>query len=891
MAETPNARRILLDKVQAYAKSQLQAAASESLSVEALMQALKDLRPDEIARVVQQLTEANALQERRSWLKAVLELTEPQPRTRLAFTPSWSFAGDLCEVARTIEQLVSLTVPPGAGRGSKDDLPMVYVCNPPRHGKSLLLDRLFPDDHNVCVLAMTYNAASHIPETEYTCEKAALKGLCLRLLQSLLFPEHHKMFNLPNSPFAATGDPVALFQEMLGLLTDSGDAPTKVLICIDEVSKLLDDERCTWASDKLKMKSFWQGLYSVTRATPNWVRVVMTGFTDTPNNAIASSDVASFHASLSMMTTPEREQLAAELVWAYAAKNVVFPGLLWSLVKSTPGLLGLWAQHVRLHLETPPNDAAALAGPAVANPLPPPAAGCVINADVEGADRRLLDLVTPSVPWVSVLSHRAKPNWSIISRFMIEEAGGLVSPVTSRDARNAELATTLDAKLVLSPFAVAITIMALRGPGEAERAATDPLFRHLNSALHACEQNAAGCHSEQSRQSVQKNENSERLGSWRQSVQKQIKTLVSQGASSTLLRRDVRLASEAALLPGPDATVPVPVHAAGQSYENFVLHALALRLDCLRLSCQHQLGVLASAFLPPTVGVAKRPALVEGSGLLARHAAERSISIAVPRKSDGVAAGTVMARLCTQTAALLLPSTVTVLLIPYATDTSIHKRAHFDDTLTALDLARLALDYRSVVVVVFPSEATPCPTRFPKLKLDNPHLADPTNPLGPLVRQAFLAELCNAASLSPDMRSLSVSRFVDWTLTKTGITLGQGDQRDLQASVTDVLAVCSLVRQAVTLRQAVLFKPTNPTNPLCDFAVIIPCATESRSVLFLWLEMRDRRDSNFGEKLANIAKDELLIAPLATLLEKHYGISVVGTVYLPVTRALFNIGA
>jgi hypothetical protein len=51
-----------------------------------------------------------------------------------------------------------------------------------------------------------------------------------------------------------------------------------------------------------------------------------------------------------MITGPEQELLAAELMWAYAVENTEpFPGLLWALTKSTPGLLGLWAQLIKLH--------------------------------------------------------------------------------------------------------------------------------------------------------------------------------------------------------------------------------------------------------------------------------------------------------------------------------------------------------------------------------------------------------------------------------------------------------------------------------------------------------------------------------------------------------------
>lgn len=139
-----------------------------------------------------------------------------------------------------------------------------------------------------------------------------------------------------------------VFRRMLGL--DSDNAP-RLLINIDEISKLLDDDCGSfWARDMAQLKDFWRGLSSLTRATTNWTRIVMTGFTDSPSESVSASDVACRPFALSMIAGPEQEVLAAELVWAYAVENKrPFPGLLWALTKSTPGLLGLWAQLIELH--------------------------------------------------------------------------------------------------------------------------------------------------------------------------------------------------------------------------------------------------------------------------------------------------------------------------------------------------------------------------------------------------------------------------------------------------------------------------------------------------------------------------------------------------------------
>lgn len=288
---------------------------------------------------------------RLTWLRSVEALRAHVPRTPMATTPKWSFAGDILQVADQIQVLVSRTVP--AGRGAKDDLPLVYVSNPPRHGKSLLLDQLFRDEAatGVCVLGITYNSATQIGREDLGPTAAgALRGLLMRALNDLALgrPTWDEMWDF--SPLARAENPVLVFREMLDL---EGAAAPRLLFNIDEISKLVDDERCQWARIPAERKSFWQGLFSLTRASQNWTRVVMTGFTDSPSDAVSASDVSCRLFGLSMITLPEQELLAAELIWAHAVENSEpFPGLLWTLVKSTPGLLGLWAQQVGLHRHT-----------------------------------------------------------------------------------------------------------------------------------------------------------------------------------------------------------------------------------------------------------------------------------------------------------------------------------------------------------------------------------------------------------------------------------------------------------------------------------------------------------------------------------------------------------
>lgn len=283
---------------------------------------------------------------RRSWFLELLKVSSSPPRSLLTRVPTWPYAGNLRVLALTIESIVEKVVT--SGLGTKDDLEFVYISNPPRHGKSLLLDTLFNSRTDICEI---------LPD-ELDSVEGALCGLCLRLLYDLVHGNEHRWNDIWNeSPFAMhlpmlrktrNASPLLrLFRDMLHL--SFGIAPAKLLICIDEVSRLIDDPKNKWSIQDSEQSRFWRCVYSLTRADTNWVREVMTGFTDTSFDAMAAADVRCRRLSLSMIiTNAEEEMLVAELMRAYACKNHPFPNLLWNIVKSTPGLLGLWAQHINL---------------------------------------------------------------------------------------------------------------------------------------------------------------------------------------------------------------------------------------------------------------------------------------------------------------------------------------------------------------------------------------------------------------------------------------------------------------------------------------------------------------------------------------------------------------
>lgn len=65
-------------------------------------------------------------------------------------------------------------------------MPFLVVFNPPRHGKSLLLDRLFLNDPRVLVIPITYNSNTPLnPDIELTTKSVTLHYFWLRVLKRL----------------------------------------------------------------------------------------------------------------------------------------------------------------------------------------------------------------------------------------------------------------------------------------------------------------------------------------------------------------------------------------------------------------------------------------------------------------------------------------------------------------------------------------------------------------------------------------------------------------------------------------------------------------------------------------------------------------------------------
>jgi hypothetical protein len=140
------------------------------------------------------------------------------------------------------------------GPGPRDSRPFVVVSS---HLP------LFKDDLSICVLNVSY--AHVLPEEQ----EDAVRYFCIRLLGDLILGQDRWSELINGCPITD----VKSLQDILGLNTSQ----VPLLIYIDEISGL-----------SVKT-TFWQKLYSLTRASENWIRIVMTSI---PRRTVASSDIA-----------------------------------------------------------------------------------------------------------------------------------------------------------------------------------------------------------------------------------------------------------------------------------------------------------------------------------------------------------------------------------------------------------------------------------------------------------------------------------------------------------------------------------------------------------------------------------------------------------------------
>jgi len=260
--------------------------------------------------------------------------------------------GNLENVVKSIEQLVDSSSSNSVH--AKENYPFIYVVNPPRHGKSLLLDRLFLNRNDVYVVEMTYNSTTNLTVEETNSSKIALYYFWLRFIHALI-PYELSLCELI--------DRVGSFDELkkydllwtTKILKDAffmtpfnnvNGKSKSLLIAVDEFSKLIDAAQSWNNKDK---NSFVRSLQNEHKAMP-FVRFVFTGFNRGITNLMEASctPVSTFALSLCDFSSskPLLQLIKKQYDENFNDHKTKFPSLLYEVVKSTPGLVGLWAERL-----------------------------------------------------------------------------------------------------------------------------------------------------------------------------------------------------------------------------------------------------------------------------------------------------------------------------------------------------------------------------------------------------------------------------------------------------------------------------------------------------------------------------------------------------------------
>lgn len=272
----------------------------------------------------------------------------PFERKRLAIQPAYQMTiGNLSSVCAEIER--SIMKFSETEIDCKENKPFITVVCPPRHGKSLLLDMVFKDNNNFLVIPITYNNATNICELETSDSANAIKYFWIRVLKALLgvqdslmevcerYNEHVHVWSYQVvKRIAAASLPIDPF-------THKNGSKKNVIICVDEFSLLTDIAGEKW--DSIEKQSFIGNIRDCMRHCSPIVQFVFTGFHSTMEDMMMSSALVDNYV-LTLCSFSSSAPLLKKVCSAYDAVNIPVPMLLFQAIKSTPGLVGLWAERV-----------------------------------------------------------------------------------------------------------------------------------------------------------------------------------------------------------------------------------------------------------------------------------------------------------------------------------------------------------------------------------------------------------------------------------------------------------------------------------------------------------------------------------------------------------------
>ena len=229
---------------------------------------------------------------------------------------------------------------------SKEKLSVVSVVAPPRHGKSLFIDRLqlkAADPLNAeltLVIPVTYNS-----ETPFDADNEVDKldwFFVARMFHTILrtVAEPRDLVEAMQMQHRDARDFVRYFKD---ILLQRRPCLEHIVIAIDELTTVLD----TVAYHH--RKSFIRFLRGLLKISSPRITILFTGFTPAAFETFKSSDIQPIPVYLPEYRPSEMVPLLKALLRFYKQRKEPFPCMIWQCCKTNAGLLGYLVELARVN--------------------------------------------------------------------------------------------------------------------------------------------------------------------------------------------------------------------------------------------------------------------------------------------------------------------------------------------------------------------------------------------------------------------------------------------------------------------------------------------------------------------------------------------------------------
>lgn len=322
---------------------------------------------------------------------------ETYNRPRLTYPPAFEnlIVGNMNDVKDKIEETLLGLCESSLGEVRiKDKLRFQCIINPPRHGKSLLLDILFQGNQSVLVIPISYNGDTNFSSIEIASPRVAIAYFWLRVLKTLLslqtaLKDLYDSYKHVNWSFTQVRK-ICRKKLLVDPFLNDGGRRKNVLICVDEFSLLTDSMNADESWRDADKQQFVSALQNEMTAKP-FLQYVLTGFNTNLSTLLGYSAAKVDCYVLKMCSYAQSRPLLRLIANEYAKQNppVDVPASLFEAIKCTPGLVGLWAE-------------------------------CVVRE--KRCDRSLVEFQTKAAPnWLKTIvnSNNITRNWHIILEYLL----------------------------------------------------------------------------------------------------------------------------------------------------------------------------------------------------------------------------------------------------------------------------------------------------------------------------------------------------------------------------------------------------------------------------------------------------------------------------------------